>query len=269
MAKNPPNPSSIILSNNPHSNFHQFNNEEFGSVRTIEIDGEIWFVGIDVARALGHKNPERAIRKFVDDEDKGVTELVTPGGKQVITIINESGMYSLILSSKLESAKRFKRWVTSEILPSIRKSGAYSITNQNLLKDMNIALKEAAEYALHLQSFGIDKGLAQLDSLSLASELYGVDLSRVQKMLPEADVDEPFFYVSEITDMLGWKNGAVNQRLCDIGFQVWVAKGTYKLTEKGIPYGKLHQYSNHGHKGTTIIWKESIIPILKKVFPLF
>ena len=269
MAKNPTNPSSIAPILNPHSNFHQFNNEEFGSVRTIFINGEIWFVAKDVASALGYKDHINAIKKHVDAEDKRGCQIATPSGIQTMTIINESGMYSLILSSKLESAKRFKRWITSEILPSIRKSGSYSIPNQNLLKDMNIALKEAAEYAQHLQSFGIDKGLAQLKSLSLASELYGVDLSRVQKMLPEADVNEPFFYVKELTKMLGWKKGAVNQRLCDIGFQKWVANGTYKLTEQGIPYGKLHEYYLHGHAGVCIIWKESIIPILQKVFPLF
>lgn len=102
-----------------------FNNPEFGKIRAIEIGGEPWFVGKDVARALGYQNPQRAIRDHVDDEDKGVTEMVTPGGRQNIPIINESGIYSLIFSSKLPKAKEFKRWVTSEVLPSIRKTGTY------------------------------------------------------------------------------------------------------------------------------------------------
>lgn len=104
-----------------------FSNPDFGKVRALLIDGEPWLVGKDVATALGYKNPERELRKHVDAEDKGVTEMVTPGGKQKITVINESGMYSLILSSKLPDAKKFKRWVTSEVLPSIRKTGSYSI----------------------------------------------------------------------------------------------------------------------------------------------
>lgn len=102
-----------------------FNNPKFGEVRAVEINGDPWFVGKDVATALGYQNPQRAIRDHVDGEDKGVTDMVTPGGKQSISIINESGMYSLIFSSKLPKAKEFKRWVTSEVLPSIRKHGGY------------------------------------------------------------------------------------------------------------------------------------------------
>lgn len=103
-----------------------FENEEFGSVRTLERDGEPWFVGRDIAAALGYKDLPRAVRDHVDEEDKGVGVLPTPRGEQEVVIINESGLYSLILSSKLPNAKRFKRWVTSEVLPAIRKTGAYS-----------------------------------------------------------------------------------------------------------------------------------------------
>ncbi len=94
-------------------------------VRTVSIDGEPWFVGKDVAEVLGYSNTRKAIQDHVDNEDKGVTICDTLGGKQELTIINESGLYSLIMSSKLPSAKEFKRWVTSEVLPSIRKHGAY------------------------------------------------------------------------------------------------------------------------------------------------
>ena len=104
-----------------------FNNEEFGSIRTLTIDGELWFVGKDVALALGYTNPQKAVRDHVDKEDKGVNEMDTPSGIQKIVIINESGMYSLIFGSKLESAKRFKHWVTSEVLPALRKTGTYTM----------------------------------------------------------------------------------------------------------------------------------------------
>lgn len=102
-----------------------FNNENFGDVRTVRIDDEPWFVGKDVADILGYNNSSKAIGDHVDDEDKGVTKCYTLGGAQEMTIINESGLYSLILSSKLESAKKFKRWVTSEVIPQIRKTGSY------------------------------------------------------------------------------------------------------------------------------------------------
>ncbi len=108
-----------------------FESGEFGRIRTLEIGGEPWFVGKDVAEALGYgkgKSLNNAVANHVDAEDKGVTEMVTPGGKQEMTIINESGVYALIFGSRLPSAKRFKRWVTSEVLPAIRKTGAYSVS---------------------------------------------------------------------------------------------------------------------------------------------
>lgn len=103
-------------------------NPEFGELRIVEMNGEPWMVGRDVAQALGYgegKSLANAVANHVDPEDKGVTELMTPGGKQKMVVINESGLYSLVLSSKLPGAKRFRRWVTGEVLPSIRKHGAY------------------------------------------------------------------------------------------------------------------------------------------------
>lgn len=102
-----------------------FTNEELGSVRALEIDGEPYFVGKDVAVALGYKEPQKAVRERVAPEDRGVSKMDTPGGKQEMAIINESGLYSLILSSKLPSAKEFKHWITAEVLPVIRKTGGY------------------------------------------------------------------------------------------------------------------------------------------------
>lgn len=123
-------------------NIQIFENEHFGKIRGMDINGNPWFVAKDVAIALGYSNPLKAIRDKVDDEDKGVNKTFTPGGTQPITVINESGLYCLILSSKLPAAKAFKRWVTSEVLPSIRKHGAY-ITDE--LLDEIAANKEAAE----------------------------------------------------------------------------------------------------------------------------
>lgn len=102
-----------------------FENPEFGQVRTVEIDGTPWLVGKDVAVALGYKEPTKAVRDKVDPEDRGMSKMDTPSGEQEMLIINESGLYSLILSSKMPKAKAFKRWVTSEVLPAIRKTGAY------------------------------------------------------------------------------------------------------------------------------------------------
>ena len=103
-------------------------NFEEHTVRTVEVDGELWFVGKDVAKILGYSNPRKAMIDHIDAEDKqdGVTIRDSIGREQNPTVINESGLYSLILSSKLPKAKRFKRWVTSEVLPTIRKHGMYA-----------------------------------------------------------------------------------------------------------------------------------------------
>lgn len=102
-----------------------FNSEEFGDVRTVTINGDPWFVRKDVAAALGFTNPRDAISTHVFDEDKGVESIDTLGGKQKMTVINESGLYALVFGSRLKSAQRFKHWVTSEVLPAIRKTGSY------------------------------------------------------------------------------------------------------------------------------------------------
>lgn len=117
-----------------------FENKEFGEIRVIEKDNEPWFIGKDVAEILGYSNPRDAIYKHVEFEDKGVAKCDTLGGSQELTVINESGLYSLILSSKLPGAKKFKQWVTSEVLPSIRRNGGY-IANQENLSDSELMAK--------------------------------------------------------------------------------------------------------------------------------
>lgn len=114
-----------------------FNSEEFGDVRTVQLNNEIYFVGKDVAEALGYANPKNAVPTHVSEEDKLSTQIEYAGQRREVTVINESGLYALIFGSKLESAKRFKHWVTSEVLPSLRKTGSYQmkpLTPQEMLR---------------------------------------------------------------------------------------------------------------------------------------
>lgn len=142
------------------SDLQLFQNPEFGRVRIVEVNGEAWMVGKDVAEALGHTNPQRAIREYVDSEDKGVTEIVTPGGEQEMTIINESGLYSLVLSSKLPNARKFRRWVTTEVLPTVRRHGAYmtpetlqaAILNPDTMIQLCQQLKAEQEHSRQLEA---------------------------------------------------------------------------------------------------------------------
>lgn len=123
-----------------------FENEQFGQVRTLEINSEPWFVGKDVGEILGYSNTPKAIRDHVDEEDKTVNDLFTVNGTKGV-LINESGLYSLILSSKLPKAKEFKHWVTSEILPTIRRHGAYMTadTIDKVLQDPDFGIRLLSE----------------------------------------------------------------------------------------------------------------------------
>lgn len=170
------------------NNLKIFENAEFGQIRTAEVDGEPWFVGKDVAEALGYAEPRSAVSKKVEEVDRGVAEMETPSGKQNMTIINESGLYALIFGSKLESAKRFKHWVTSEVLPAIRKHGAYAVdellNNPEMAIKAFTALKEEREKNKRLQT-DVDRMkpkeiFADAVSASKTSILIG-DLAKILK----------------------------------------------------------------------------------------
>ena len=136
-----------------------FQNSEFGTLRGVEIDGESWLVGKDVAERLGYSNPQKAIRDHVDDEDKTVNESFTVNGTMGV-LINESGLYSLVLGSKIPNAKKFKHWVTSEVLPAIRKHGGYltaekveeALLNPDVLIRLATELKDEREARRALES---------------------------------------------------------------------------------------------------------------------
>lgn len=120
-----------------------FNSAEFGSIRTAKINNDIYFVGKDVADALGYVDTNKAVSMHVDDEDKKLNDKTSPSfGQRGATLINESGLYSLVLSSKLESAKRFKRWITADVLPALRRAGSYSM---NIPKTLPEALRAYAD----------------------------------------------------------------------------------------------------------------------------
>lgn len=167
------------------SNIQIFNNPEFGEIRTIDQNGEPWFVGKDVATALGYKDTVNALKSHVDEQDKRGWRITTPSGEQQATIINESGLYSLCFSSKLEGAVKFKRWVTSEVLPQIRKTGSYMLPK--MTKEMQAI-------------FLLDNRTAQLDQRVTALENNAVIDYGQQRTLANA-VNHRV-----IVDVLGGKN---------------------------------------------------------------
>lgn len=162
-----------------------FDNEEFGEIRTVTIDGEAWFVGKDVATALGYAKPTDAVGKRVDLEDRGISKIETPSGMQDMVIINESGLYSLIFSSKLDSAKRFKHWVTSEVLPSIRRTGGYIAEP---LPPEQIPIGEVASFLKAMDRVAVRQQLAPHRialNFKMVSEQFGIHLSDDFVRVPE------------------------------------------------------------------------------------
>ncbi|WP_295092043.1 phage antirepressor KilAC domain-containing protein [Ruminococcus sp.] len=176
-----------------------FENEEFGSIRTVCIDGEPWLVGKDVALILKYSNPQKAIRDHVDAEDKTVNDSFTVNGTMA-TLINESGFYSLVLTSKLPSAKKFKRWVTSVVLPSIRKNGAYIAEEK--LRACNVLLED------------------KISSLAPKAEYYDVIMN-----------NRKLIRVSDIAYEYGASAASFNQLLFRLGIQ-FKANDTWFLTEE-------------------------------------
>ena len=188
-----------------------FNNAEFGSVRTTTVNGEVMFVAKDVATILGYSNPRDAINKHVDDEDKGVAKCDTLGGVQDLTIINESGLYSLILSSKMPNARKFKRWVTAEVLPAIRRHGMYA--TEELIANPDLAI--AAFQALK----------AEREKRIALEEAVAVQAQQIAELKPKATYYDVVLKckdavnISVIAKDYGWSAQRMNEYLHQKGVQ--------------------------------------------------
>lgn len=215
-----------------------YKNAEFGSVRTTTIGGQPYFVGKDIAGILGYSNSRKALIDHVDEEDKEVTKCDTLGGKQDLIIINESGLYSLILSSKMPNAKKFKRWVTSEVLPAIRKHGLYAtdelIANPDLAIAAFTALKEERE------------------KNRLLEQTTAVQKQQIAEMKPKASYYDVVLnckdLISTSTVAKDYGKSAIwmNRYLHEKGVQfkqgeIWLLYQKY--AEKGYTNTKTHSYS--------------------------
>ena len=179
-----------------------YENPTFGQVRTIEIDNEPWFVGKDVAEALGYSDTDKAIRNHVEEEDKLTRRFGGSGQNRNMTIINESGLYSLILSSKLPGAKEFKRWVTSEVIPSIRKTGGYTLKPMTDYQKEQTRLKE--ENA-HIRKAQILERLANQYEGSYRQILHAYATKELSGkfLLPLPELEEKTYSATEIGELLG------------------------------------------------------------------
>lgn len=209
------------------NNIQVFNNPEFGDIRTVEIDGEPWFVGKDVADNLGYQNGSRDINRHVDEEDRQNYQNGTFESNRGLTIINESGLYSLILSSKLPSARRFKHWVTSEVLPAIRKHGIY-------------ATEDVTDKILNNPEFGIElltKYKEERDKRRFLSEQVLTQQKLIAELQPKSDYVNQILKstssvkTTQIAKDYGMSARAFNKLLYELGIQ-------YRVGDQWVLYAK-------------------------------
>lgn len=178
------------------NNMQIFNNPEFGEIRTVMVDSEPWFVAKDIAIVLGYKNTNQSVKDNTDNEDRGTSPVVTPSGVQNMVIINESGLYSLIFGSKLENAKKFKKWVTSEVLPNIRKNGSYHLPQTT---DGKIALLAQGHMELKEE---VDTIKADLEALKMDLPILPIEADKITEAVKKKGVSV----------MGGKKSNAYNNR---------------------------------------------------------
>ena len=261
-----------------------FESTDFGSVRTVLIDKEPYFVGKDVAEILGYRNPNEAIQDHVEAEDKflrsergskmlklfsSMKDMLKQLGRQDNWFINESGVYTLIFGSKLPAAKKFKRWVTSEVLPAIRKTGSYTVPKleknpKYRTRMIGTAVRDIRSTAEELQKlFGIKEGIALAKATSLVEKAYGVEMDEVKALIPPAEHETGFLNPTGVGVQLGGISPReVNLMLQSMGLQTKV-NGGWRLTAKGQQYGEEMPYERNNHSGYQIRWNESVVDVLR------
>lgn len=222
-----------------------FENKEFGQVRVLTIDNEPWFVGKDIAERLGYERTDNAIRTHIDDEDKLTHQISASGQKRNMILINESGLYSLILSSKLPKSREFKRWVTSEVLPSIRKTGEYQTPKKKQEKLSSI--NNAARTILPV----LEKaGMKPEYQVYMLNQLYGkvgleIPMERVEQ-------EQRLYDKTAIAKKLGVLSKNGNPHAQAIG--AIISKVDIEDDER-----ELTSFERNGHVGTEYQYKESVI----------
>lgn len=258
-----------------------FNNPAFGQVRSVVLSGEPWFIGKDVAEVLGYSNPNEAIQDHVDNEDKflrsqrgsemlklfsSIKDIQEKLGRQDNWFINESGLYSLIFSSKLETAKAFKRWVTSEVLPEIRKTGYYQMPAPVQVfpaGSLAAAISDIGDTAAAIEKvFAVKHGMAMATASAMVEAKYGIDTKPLKYLMPPEQYPGYMNPTAIGRKLGGLRAVQVNKMLEQLGFQ-HKEGSSWRLDEAGREYGEEKPFTNHGHSGYTIAWNDLILKVLK------
>ena len=234
----------------------------------VQVDGTglPWFNANDVCDALEMGNPSQAIKSHVDAEDLQKLETLTAGGRQRQNHVNESGLYALILGSTKDAAKRFKRWVTSEVLPAIRKTGSYTATSAlsalpDPTHDRVSAILLIGEAMAKVP--GVKPGIAAAATLTCIQENTGITTEALRRALPS--VNEPIcaLNATQLGKLLNRSAKATNQLLASRGFQFRNDRDEWELTEAGKAWADAMPYSRNGHSCYQILWNQAVIERLK------
>ncbi|WP_288127840.1 Bro-N domain-containing protein [Thiomonas sp.] len=236
----------------------------------VQVDdhGLPWFNASDVCDALEMVNPSQAIKSHVDAEDLQKLETLTAGGRQRQNHVNESGLYALILGSTKEAAKRFKRWVTSEVLPAIRKTGAYSVSNALAAlpaptHDRVTAILLIGEAVAKVP--GVKTGIAMAATLTCIQENTGLTTEVLRRALPAANEPICSLNATQLGKALNRSAKATNRLLADHGLQFRNDRDEWELTGAGESWAEAMPYSRNGHSGYQILWNPAVAEQLKEV----
>ncbi len=235
----------------------------------VQVDelGQPWFNATDVCDALEMGNPSQATQSHADAEDLQKLETPTAGGRQRQNHVNESGLYALILGSTKDAAKRFKRWVTSEVLPTIRKTGGYSTTTMAALPapthDRVTAILLIGEAVAKVP--GVKTGIAMAATLTCIQENTGLTTEVLRRALPAANEPICSLNATQLGKLLSRSAKATNQLLASSGLQFRNDRDEWELTEAGEAWAEAMPYSRNGHSGYQILWNPAVAEQLKEV----
>jgi len=241
-------------------------NFESSNVRVVVGEnGEPMFVAADVLSTL---SLDRKALERLDDDEKGVNSIHTPGGPQEMTVVNESGLFNLVLGSRKPEAKRFKRWVTHEVLPSIRKTGSYVsaasvVSLPTLTQDRVSAILSIGEAITRVP--GVKPGIAMAATLTVIYENTGLSVESLRKVLPPANDPICSLNPTQLGERVGMSARAINTRLQSLGFQFKNDRDEWELTESGNRWAEALPFSRNGHSGYQILWNPEVSDVIREV----
>lgn len=231
----------------------------------VDQNGEPLFVAADLLSTL---HLDRKALERLDDDEKGVSSIHTPGGVQEMTVVSESGLFNLVLGSRKPEAKRFKRWVTHEVLPSIRKTGGYAMSGAVAslpapTQDKVIAILSIGEAIAKVP--GVKAGIAMAATLTVIHENTGLAVEPLRKVLPAANEPNCSLNPTQVGERMGMSARSVNLRLQALGFQFKNDRDEWELTDAGKAWAEALPFSRNGHSGYQILWNPEVADLIREV----